>query len=53
LPEIADKARSVWQARWLVIDATGVGEPIAALLADQFSTRHSALGTRHSVFPAG
>jgi hypothetical protein len=33
LPQLLDLARTVWAARWLVVDATGVGAGLASLLA--------------------
>jgi hypothetical protein len=44
LPQLVDLARTVWAARWLVVDATGIGAGLASFL-------QSALAPRCEVLP--
>lgn len=47
-PQLVDLAVHVWQARWLVVDATGVGAGLASFLAD--SLRRSRIHVEPFVF---
>ncbi|MGC4191536.1 MAG: hypothetical protein QM589_10280 [Thermomicrobiales bacterium] len=48
--QLVDLARNVWQARWVVVDATGIGAGLASFLRDSL-TRRAGHGGRIEVVP--
>lgn len=48
--QLVDLARHVWRARWVVVDATGIGAGLASFLRDSLSGR-SGSGSRITVVP--